>query len=323
MYRLYSKLYPKKLREKYSTLLAYSGINIQPDRFMGFIVLMGLGIGLLAAFNLGRFIEIPFIVLFIAGFFLIESVVYIWFVLRIDKKAKSVEAILPDALQLMSSNLKAGLTIDKALMLSARPEFGVFEDEIGRVGKKITIGMPVEDALMEMNKRILSQKLKDSLTLITTGLKSGGELSELLDQTAKNLRDKELIEEKIKSNVMSYVIFIFAAIGIGTPLLFGLSSFLIDVLKSILGAIELPDSSTVNFPINISPVSINPGFIVMYSLVSLAVISTMGALTMGMISRGKKKYGIKYIPMLIAVTYGIFLISRLALSKTLGSLFTF
>ena|SRR3989344_648235 len=322
-YRVYSKLYPRKLRESYFRILGYTNLKVQPDKFIGFVFLMGLGFGLLFAFNTAIFIKLPVVVLWLIGFLTFETCTYVWLMLKIDAKAKAIEKVLPDVLQLMSSNLKAGLTIDAALMQAARPEFGLFQFELNRVGQEITIGKEVGSALLDMTTRIASEKLKKSMLLIVQGLKAGGKLSELLDQTARNLRNKESLDEKIRSNVMSYVIFIFASVSFGTPLLFGLSSFLIEILKKIIAQVEIPDSATANVPINITPVSIDPHFIVVYSIVSIMMSSIMGSLVMGLIMKGKEKYGFRYIPILLLVTISIFFLIRKGLDLMLGGLFTF
>src|SRR3989338_6908138 len=127
MYRTFAMLYPSKWKKVLSELLVYSDIQIEPDRFLGFVLSFSFLLSLAIGFNFG--------VLF---------------------KVKFIENILPDALQLMASNLRAGFTTDRALLLSARPEFGPLKDEINLVGKEITAGKPIEEALFNMTKRVQS-----------------------------------------------------------------------------------------------------------------------------------------------------------------------
>ena len=49
---------------------------------------------------------------------------YIWIDVQIFKRRIEIEEILPDFLQLASSNIKAGMTIDRALWYAVRPRFG-------------------------------------------------------------------------------------------------------------------------------------------------------------------------------------------------------
>src|SRR3989344_4543891 len=126
--------------------------------------------------------------------------IYMILIVKSNKKSKEIELVLPDALQLMSGNLRAGLTTDRALLLSSREEFGALKTEIDTIGKEITSGKELETSLMNLTKRVRSSRLVKAIYLIVSGLKAGGELADLLDQTAENLRNEKVIDEKVKSN---------------------------------------------------------------------------------------------------------------------------
>jgi len=325
MYRGLSLLYPKKVRENYKKLLTYSSVKIEPSKFMGFILFFGVGLSLATSLFVSNIIKLPLILTIILSFLLIEFLIYIFLILGIDAKAKFVEDILPDALQLMASNLKAGLTTDKALLLSARPEFGPFQEEINLVGKEITMGKDIGKALLSMSDRLKSEKLEKTVLLINSGLKSGGQLASLLEQTAKNLRQERLVDDKIRANVMMYVIFIFVAVGFGAPMLFGLSTFLVEVLTENMGMLELPQGSaaTATLPISFSEINISIDFIVRFAIIVLLTTSVLGSLVIGLIAKGKEKQGIKYIPILALFSLAVFFIIRFLIKNLLSGLFGF
>lgn len=321
MYRIISNIFPRKIKNAYKNLLGYSSLKIVPEKFIGFVTLFGLGLALAIAFDLGAAFDFPFLFTFIACFIVIEITVYLWLLLSVDARASFIEKVLPDCLQLMASNLRAGLTPDKALLLSSRSEFGPLSEEINRVGREVTAGKDIDLALMETTKRVKSEKYGKTMMLIISGLRSGGELAPLLEQTSRNLRSEEFVEEKIRSNVKMYVIFIFAAVGLGAPLLFGLSSFLVEVITDILSAVEMPKTTSLDIPLTLSKISISPGFVKTYIIISLITTSIFGSLILGLISKGEEKKGIKFIPLLIAVTLVVFFTVRLLIGKLLGSLF--
>ena len=322
MYRFLAELYPPNLREKYSQLLVYADLKTEPRRFLGFILFFGFGLALGGALLLGRLIPMPLLLLFILLFVFFEAAAYFYLLLRADTKARIVEGVLPDALQLMASNLRAGLTTDRALLLSARPEFGPLQHEINEVGKKITMGDDISTSLMLMTERIRSEHLRKTLLLIVVGLKSGGELASLLEQTAENLRQQRFVEEKIRSSVMMYVFFIFAAVAIGSPLLFGLSSFLVEVLKSNISSLSLPETSySSSMPLSFSEVSLSSEFVMFFSIISLVTSSVMGSFILGLIGKGKETRGIRYIPILILISLGMFFLTRAGIRNMLGGLF--
>ena len=322
MYNFLAKLCPGKLREGYINILKYSGIQINHDRFIGFVAAFGFLLSLTIAIYSYLFFKIsPFISL-IAIFFLFQVLVYFWLMLKADTKAKFVDSILPDVLQLMASNLRAGMTTDRALLLSARPEFGVFKDELNSVGKEITTGKDIGQALLDMSKKIRSDKLGTTMALIVSGIRSGGKLSSLLEQTSKNLRQEELVDSRIRANEMMYVIFIFIAVCFGAPLLFGLSSFLVEVLTRGLGEIDLPEIVATTMPITITESGISANFVIMFAVIFLLTSSILGSLILGLISKGKEKDGIKFIPILSGLSLGIFFLVRYVISS-LAKLFGF
>jgi pilus assembly protein TadC len=321
MYEFFANFFPKNLKKNYIRLIAYSNIGIRPEKFMGFVLLFGFVLAIGMAFIIATLFDVPVILLIIGLFILIQFIVYYLLMIRADKKARFVESILPDALQLMASNLRAGLTIDNALLQSARPEFGPLQEEINKVGKEVAMGRELEVALKQLTKNIFSEKLNKTVILITTGLRSGGQLASLLEQTSRNLREQNFIDEKIRANVMMYVIFVFVAVGVGSPLLFGLSSFLVGVITKTIASVTLPDASVMaSMPIAFSEITISTDFVIFYSICSLIASGIMGSMIIGLISKGKEKYGVKMIPVLIILSLGIFFLVRIGMQNLVGSL---
>src|SRR3989344_2329006 len=323
-YAIFAKLYPKKVRDSYSAILKFLGYHIDIESFIGFIIFFGIGLAialsiyLYLAFKWKLYFQIP------AYFIIFQIAIYSWLTLKADKKVRQIEIILPDALQLMSSNLRAGLTTDAALLLSAREEFGPFQVEVNRMGKEIASGRDIEDSMLALTKRVPSDRLEKTMYLITTGLKAGGSLADLLDETSSNLRNQRLVEEKVKSNVLLYVIFIFIAITAGAPMLFGLSSFLIQVLTQNLANIQLPEGDYANkIPIALHQVSISTSFVINYAIFSLITSSIFGSMIIGLISKGSAKEGLRYMPIITLLSVGVFLLVRFTVSSLLGDLFVF
>ncbi len=324
MIRIVPLLYPKKYREELRRLLFYCGIATEPDRYVTKLIIFSFLFSIIIGFIAQLFIHFNVFIMIVLAFILIQASVYAWLVLNADSRAAFVETLLPDVLQLMSSNLRAGMTIDRALLLAARPEFGRFKDEINRVGKEVATGKELSDSLMDLAGRIKSDRVKKTFQLIVSGVASGGQLSELLEQTAGNLRQQRLLEQRVKTNVLVYVIFIFSAIGFGAPTLYGLSSFLVKVITDITSHIDIPETTgQFNIPITFSHISVTPSFVMTYTLISLVTTSVLGALIIGLISKGKEKEGIKYIPVLVILTVSLFFLVRFVISTILSGLFNF
>ncbi|MFC2154277.1 type II secretion system F family protein [Candidatus Altiarchaeota archaeon] len=321
------KILPRTTRIKYRQLLRFSRIQTPPDAFMGGMLILGLIFGVLMGIFLQSIGVLNVWIGIVVFFILFEGVVYLLVVLSADSKGREVEVALPDALQLMSSNIRAGLTTDKALLLAARPEFGYLSFEIKRIGKEAMAGRSLTDALQKTSKNVRSNNLARTIDLIVQSINSGGKLADLLEQTADDLRDQQMIQKEISASVLMYVFFIFIAIGFGAPALFAMSSFLVELMTGMMNTIaaDMPNASEMGdaMPISVGNVKITSEFIHMYSLASLFASSFFGAMVMGLVMKGEERDGFKYFPILLAISIGLFFLGGFLLEKILGGMMQF
>jgi flagellar protein FlaJ len=240
---------------------------------------------------------------------------YIVFMFIADSRANQIENVLPDALQLMSANVRAGMTIDRAIWLSARPEFGVLEEEIKMVGSRTMGGKSLKVALSEMSKTIKSKLLDRTVKLLLEGIDSGGEMAHLLEEIASNIRVTQTLKKEIKSSVMSYSIFIFFAAVIAAPFLFSISIFFVDTMTNLWGSAGVGASVTSGstgmggmFQKAQGP-QISADDLFWFSITALAVTGFFGSLTISLIQSGKEKNGLKLVPIMIAASITILIVS--------------
>lgn len=324
-YRIYyasSRIIPIWLRNKYAKLLDYSYINIAPEHYLGFILVFGLLLSLMLSLYLSLLFPWYFWFVFAVSFIAFELISYFWLALSVDKKALIVENVLPDALTLMSSNLRAGYTFDKAILLSSRPEFGPLAKEIETVGKKINAGIETTKALKEMSEHIRSVKLDKVTGLMITGIKGGGSMAPLLDEIAQNLRSQDTIEKRIRASISMYAIFIATVIAIGAPILFGESSYLVGVMSSKFSSIALPQLPKAGAMAMMPTIgmAMNPAIVTNFALACLITSSFFGSIILGLIIKGKERAGLKYFIPLMVASLSVFYIVKFILEKILSGM---
>ena len=321
---LIARFTPKKIRENITTQIRYSKFKMRADAFIGWAVVLGLALSAITAAIIHYLEYLDWYFSFPVLLFGFEFIFYLILGLNVNSKTAQVEAALPDALQLMSSNIRAGLTTDKAMIMAARPEFGPLEKEIRRVGKETMAGRSLSDALSRMTLFIRSSDLERTLELITNSLKSGGELADLLDSTADDIREQQLIRKEIAASVLMYVLFIFIAISIGAPVLFSMSSFLVELLSKNMEMIanELPSNfdGMEGAPIKMGGGNISTEFIRQYALVSIASSCLFGSMIMGLILKGEEKEGLKYFLPMVIIAYVLFFGGTFILQYTIGGM---
>ena len=328
IYRRIAAFAPANMTRAFERELRYAGIGIGERKFVGFIMIIGLGIALVVAIDAWLFLNFSPIIAFVGTFLLVVGGIYFLLSQSSESKGKFVERILPDVFELISSNVKAGLTTERALFASARPEFGVLSKELKISSREIMSGRRMEDALMEIPLRIKSKILERGIWLLVQGIKSGGEVAGLLLQLGSDLREENAMKDEISANVSMYVILIFAAALIGAPLLFGISSVIVGIMVEQTGSIsispgqmeEYSSRSQVGRFMGLPTVNITESFIVGFSTIALIVTAIFASLTTGAMAAGSEKDGVKYIPIMLIGALVIFFTVRTVLGALLGGM---
>jgi len=323
MYEYIVEKLPKRLTDHYKQLLSFAGKERGKTRYIGFAFLGGLAVSFVATLLLYFILHLSamdFIIYFVVVYLFVEAVIYARLMIAADNRSRHVERVLPDALQLIAINMRSGLTIDRALLSSAQKEFGPLEERISYAGKKIVAGKSVKYAFLEIPENIKSDMLKKNIELIVEGLESGGELANLLLETSEDIRNARTIEAEIKSVVLTYAIFIFFAAAIGAPLIFGISTYLVDTLSAKSSDFNFDqtissESVNVNF-MSANAASIEPAFLQFYAIASLIITSFFSSLIIGLIKDGSEKRGLKYMPIMIALSLVIFFGTRWFVAHT-------
>ncbi|MBS3099532.1 type II secretion system F family protein [Candidatus Pacearchaeota archaeon] len=290
------------------------GMNPNKKRFVIFLALLFLFV-----IAIGLVIFSQFKVLI--GMILLTVLVIVYLLIR--KKLnryndiKKMELAFPDFVALMAANLRAGLTVDRALLMSSRKEFAPLDKEISSLGKEIITGKEISRALedMAMARRIESDEIKKTVLLIISGIRSGGNLSVLLEQVSSNMRERVFVKKRAASNVLMYVIFIFFAVSLGAPILFGLSSVLVEVLTNIVSGLPSDQSLSVNLPFSLTEINVSPEFILYFALFFMVSTAFFAALVLGLVSKGKEREGLKFIVPMIVLSIAIFFMARIVILR--------
>ncbi|MEM5792966.1 MAG: type II secretion system F family protein [Candidatus Aenigmatarchaeota archaeon] len=323
VYRFVFGRMPKFYRKFCSDYFRYADIQISPEIYFGFLIIYGIIIGIITFvfLNLTKLTSINKIIIPFGVFVFFEITFHYSIVMIADKRSKTAEEVLPDALKLMSSNIRSGLTTDKALMLSARPEFGPLEVQIRKAAKKSLSGVSIQESLEVISENINSNVLRKTVDLIKESISKGGNLSSLLDGIADDISRVRLLKKEIRAQVMMYSIFIFFASAIAAPILYSISSHLVGMMGNISENIgEVPSYGSF-IKIDISKSNIGKNFLIKYSLISLAVTSIFSAMLIGVLSGGNEKDGIKYIPLILIISIVLYFISTIIVGKLLGLAF--
>jgi pilus assembly protein TadC len=313
LYRLTPRRYQNKIQE----LIKFSGGKKSPSHFFYTTFIISLVTGLVMGIILRNYFFYMFPLVFIVTFVFFHGFLY----LAVERRSRYVENILPDALQLVAANIKSGFIPSRALVLSARKEFGPLSEAIRNVGKEMMTGKSLQESMGEMTKTIKSDVLQTTVTLVTKGVRAGGQLVSLFEETAIDIRRKESIKKEVRANIMMYAIFIGFAGCVGAPVLYALSGFLVGTISRLGGMVTISDEVMSKMPLKMNfGTSISPDFLFLFSIVAILITTVFGGMIIGLISSGKEKDGIKYIPILAITSLAVFFITGLLINMVFGGL---
>lgn len=106
---------------------------------------------------------------------------------------------LVDALMMMSSSLRAGLSVLQALEVLTEEMPPPCSQEFGLVIKEIKMGMAIDEALNRLLKRMPSHDLQLIVTAILVARETGGNVTEVFGRLVETIRDRQKIKEKVQT----------------------------------------------------------------------------------------------------------------------------
>ncbi|MFA6213806.1 MAG: type II secretion system F family protein [Candidatus Micrarchaeia archaeon] len=304
------------------TLLYDAELDVEPRKFIDNVLMGCFALGV-AAGAAAYFLASPMVAYAVALAILLGVPVAIsaYLTMRANKRTAQIEEMLPSFLSMMASNIRSGATYDRALLLSSRKEFGPLAREIDRAAKQTIAGKPLQDALMEMSKRTRSETFAKTIRLIVEGINAGGNLAEMLEITAIDIRKSSSLKKEVSATVLVYKLFIVIAATVGAPLLYALTGFLIDVFTGIRGAGEMSPGAaqSAQLPMFSGGDVISQDLFFAYAIIAIAMTTLLSTLASGVITRGKESEGLPDLGWSFLLAFSVFFGVRLVLGFMLGA----
>ncbi len=106
---------------------------------------------------------------------------------------------LPNALSIISASIKVGHGLEAAMGTIAKTAPYPLSDEFATVQAEMKLGLSLQEALSNLYDRIKGPELKILITGITINQQLGGNLSELLGNLERTIRERFQLMREIKS----------------------------------------------------------------------------------------------------------------------------
>jgi tight adherence protein B len=179
--------------------LARADLTIRPSEYLtiraGAIIgaigiTMLLGATMLPAFNN----PLAWLIAAILGWWLPRF----WVSRRQSGRLKAFNDHLADTITLIANALRAGASFLQAIEMVVRETQPPISTEFQRVIREVNLGLPFEQALNNMVRRVRSEDLELMATAINIQHQVGGNLAEILDSIAFTIRERIRIKGEIR-----------------------------------------------------------------------------------------------------------------------------
>ncbi|MDI3340168.1 MAG: type II secretion system F family protein [Sphaerobacter sp.] len=189
----------KRFSEAVALLLARANIRMTVGEFL--VVRAGTATFAFAlGFVLGRGVTQPILGLLVG---LVMGVLGWmgphWYVsLRARRRTNAFVNQLGDTITLMANSLRAGYSLLQTMELVARESPPPMSEEFLRVVREVGLGIPTQEAMEHLLRRVPSDDLDLLITAINVQHEVGGNLAQILDVIGETIRERVRIKGEVR-----------------------------------------------------------------------------------------------------------------------------
>jgi tight adherence protein B len=202
--------------------IARADLHLRPTEFLAIWAGSTVGVPIIMFFLSAFLPALRNPLLLLIGVFIGFLLPRFWLARRRNGRLGAFNKQLPDTITLIANALRAGSSFLQAIELVVRETRPPISIEFARVIREVNLGLPFEQALENMVRRVRSDDLELMATAIAIQHQVGGNLAEILDSIAYTIRERIRIKGEIRTltaqqRLSGYVV-------AGLPI--GLASFL-------------------------------------------------------------------------------------------------
>lgn len=115
------------------------------------------------------------------------------------KRRHRFQGQLVDALMILSSSMRAGLSILQSLEVLAQEALPPMSEETALLLKEHRMGLSLEESFRRFERRMRSDELSLIITTMLVARETGGNIADVFTKLIETIRDRQKLREKIKT----------------------------------------------------------------------------------------------------------------------------
>lgn len=179
--------------------LARADLKLKVSEFLG--IWAAATVGTPVVFFVLGFVVPSFqsVIALVGGLLLGFFVPRLWLNRRKSGRLNAFNKQLPDTITLVANALRAGSSFLQAIELVVRESRPPVSTEFARVIREVNLGLPFDQAMENMVRRVRSEDFELMATAIAIQHQVGGNLAEILDSIAFTIRERVRIKGEIRT----------------------------------------------------------------------------------------------------------------------------
>jgi flagellar protein FlaJ len=127
---------------------------------------------------------------------------------------RGIDKNIPRLLREIAESGRTGLTLTRAIEVSADRDYGPLTAELKRVLAQISWGSTLEEAMRTFATRARTKLAQRVATLITEVARSGGDTREIMEQVNRHIGELQSIDRERYAQMRPYAVVVYVAFGV-------------------------------------------------------------------------------------------------------------
>jgi flagellar protein FlaJ len=209
----------------------------------------------------------------------------------------SVDKNIPKFLNEVAEAGRSGLTLTRAIEVSAERKYGPLSKELERVKTQLSWGISLEEALKSFGERVDTTLGRRTADLIIEVSRAGGNVQEILESISKHISDLYMLERERMSSIRPYIAIIYVAVVI----FLATDMLLMKTFFSQIASLQSAQEGVAGGPL--LNITLDVGTLNMILFHTAIIQGFFGGLVAGKMGEGAIGNGLKHSLILIAITF--------------------
>ena len=216
---------------------------------------------------------------------------------------REIDKNLPRLLREIAESGKTGLTLVRAIEVSAERDYGPLTPELKHMIVQISWGTSLDEALRSFARRARTKLAQRTADLIAEVARSGGDTQEIMEQLNKHIWELQSIDRERYAQMRPYAVVVYIAFGVFlfTDIMLIRSFFtqIVELQAKVLETQGVGGAASIFGGAS----QIDVGLLKKILYHATVIQAALGGLVAGKMSEGKLGAGLKHVMLLLLISF--------------------